>query len=181
MVGQASGASAANRGRASVPTDKPLPRLAGPSLREVCEALPAEAAEHLCQLYACYEEPQGPAAIEFSASLVEMLKLFSQACYTVSSKHQSRWHEGNEGIPRRETTKYFTKCALSTFGGLLSCKVLSRSSLPLNNERNKLARSKRRARLQTELAKLFICGALSQPLLRADVGACCPLAVHIGR
>ncbi|KAM7298268.1 E3 ubiquitin-protein ligase UBR2 [Ixodes scapularis] len=63
--------------------DKPLPRLAGPSLREVCEALPAEAAEHLCQLYACYEEPQGPAAIEFSASLVEMLKLFSQACYTV--------------------------------------------------------------------------------------------------
>ncbi|CAN7938536.1 unnamed protein product, partial [Ixodes hexagonus] len=65
--------------------DKPLPRLVCPPLKELSEALSPEAAERLCQLYACYEEPHEatPSSTEFSASLVEMLKLFSQACYTV--------------------------------------------------------------------------------------------------
>lgn len=65
--------------------DKPMPRLVCPPLRELSKDLPPDVAERLSQLYACYEEPRGatPSSTEFSASLVEMLKLFSQACYTV--------------------------------------------------------------------------------------------------
>lgn len=65
--------------------DKPLPRHHPLQLKDVVREMNTDAGLAFLRLFSRYEEPPGSPAegAEFSAGLVEMLKLFSQACYTV--------------------------------------------------------------------------------------------------